>query len=104
MFRLLLLLVALWPQEQQTPLPDRDSFLSEFRKTLKRDETLLSQYTYTQSETETTLDSKGKPKKTEVNVYQVIQGREEWQTYRRRISKNGVPLSEKDIVMLDRDV
>src|SRR5262245_6997856 len=103
MFRLLLLILALWPQEQQTPLPDRDSFLSEFRKTLKRDETLLSQYTYTQSETEISLDSKGQPKKTEVNVYQVTHGREEWQTYRRHISKNGVPLPEKEIEKQDRE-
>src|SRR5262245_31800845 len=103
MFRLLLFILALWPQGLQKPLPDRDSFLSEFRKTLKRDEILLSQYTYTQSETEITLDSKGRPKKTEVNVYQVTHGREEWQTYRRHISKNGVPLPDKDIEKQDRE-
>ena len=48
------------------------------------------------------LDSKGNPKKRETNVYQVIQGEEDWRTYRRHISKDGVPLSEKELEKQDR--
>jgi hypothetical protein len=52
--RLFLLLLSPW--QDPTPMPDKDSFLAEFRKTLHSDDKLLSQYTYTQKETETTLD------------------------------------------------
>ena len=98
-----LLLFGLWTAQQEKPLPDRTAFLAEFRKTLHSDNKLLSQYTYTEKETELTLDSKGNTKKTEVNVHQMIHGAEEWQTYRRQIVKNGVPLTEKELEKQDRD-
>src|SRR5262249_18417912 len=63
---------------------------------------LLSQYTYTYKETEITLDSKGKAKKTETNVYHVINGAEDWQTYEKKISKNGVPLPQNELEKEDR--
>ena len=77
--------------------------MSEFRKTLHDDNTLLRQYTYTAKETEITVDSKGKPKKTETSVYHVFHGAEDWQTYRRHISKNDVPLTEKESEKFDRE-
>src|SRR5437870_6036347 len=98
-----LLLFGLWTAQQEKPLPDRTAFLAEFRKTLHSDNKLLSQYTYTEKETELTLDSKGNTKKTEVNIHQMIHGAEEWQTYRRQIVKNGVPLTEKELEKEDRD-
>ena len=105
MLQLCLLVLTFWaqqPSQPQQPLPEAAPFIAEFRKTLERDEKLLAQYTYTEKETEMSLDSKGRTKKSETNVYQVIHGDEEWKTYRRRISKNGVPLSEKDLEKQDR--
>jgi hypothetical protein len=97
------LLFLILPQEFERPLPDPKTFMEEFRKTLHSDTTLLRQYTYTEKETEITLDSKGKTKKTETNVYHVVNGAEEWQTYRRRIIKNGVPLTERELEKADRE-
>src|SRR5262245_4842246 len=97
MFRLCLIILVLGLQEPPAPLPDTKDFLAEFRKTLHRDETLLSQYTYTEKETKFTLDSKGKTKNTETNVNQIIRGVEEWQTYRRIILKNGIPLTAEEL-------
>src|SRR5436309_273815 len=97
MLPLCLLLLTLWPQESEKPLPDKASFLAELRKTAHSDDKLLSQYTYTEKETEISLDSHGKPTKTETNVYTVINGDEEWKTYRRQISKKGVPLTQQEL-------
>lgn len=106
--------VSLWPmfllllmppaQQQQTdkPLPDQARFMDEVRKNLTTPQKLLSQYTYDEKETEITLDSKSKRKKTETNLYHVIHGAEEWQTYERQISKNGVLLTEKELEKEDR--
>jgi len=99
---LCLLLLTLSFQETEKPLPKQTSFLEEFRRTLNNPQKLLSQYTYTETETEITLDSKGRPKKTETNVYQVVNGAEEWQTYERKISKNGVPLTAQELEKQDR--
>ncbi len=98
-----LLLVGFLPQEQPKPLPEVKSFLAEFRKTLHSDRTRLRQYTFTEKETEITLDSHGQPRKTEEHVYHVIPGAEEWQTYRKLISKDGKPLSEQELAKEDRD-
>jgi hypothetical protein len=98
-----LLLFAVWLAQEEKPLPEAKTFLAEFRKTLHSDNRLLSQYTYTEKETEIALDSKGNTRKTETNVYQMIHGAEDWQTYRRQIVKNGVPLSEKDLEKQDRE-
>src|SRR5262249_41477420 len=97
-----LLFLTLGVQEQDRPLPDQATFMEEFHKTLITPNKLLSQYTYTEKETEITLDSKGKAKKTETNVYHVINGAEDWQTYERHISKNGVPLTKEELEKQDR--
>jgi hypothetical protein len=96
------LLLAALPQEQEKSLPEQTSFMEEFRKNLHAPDKLLSRYTYTENETEITLDSKGKIKKTETNVYHVFHGTEEWQTYERQVSKNGVPLTQKELEKQDR--
>jgi hypothetical protein len=98
-----LILLLLSPWQDPKPMPDKDSFLAEFHKTLHSDDKLLSQYTYTQKETETMLDGKGNVKKTEVNVSQMIQGAEDWQSYNRQIVKNGVPVSEQELEKRDRE-
>jgi hypothetical protein len=98
-----LLLFGVWLPQEEKPLPEPRAFLAEFRKTLHGNDKLLSQYTYTEKETEITLDSKGNTTKTETNVYQMIHGAEEWQTYRRQIVKNGKPLSEEELNKQDRE-
>jgi hypothetical protein len=101
LFRLFLLVLSPW--QDPKPMPHKDSFLAEFRKTLHSDDKLQRQYTYTQKETETTLDGKGHAKKAEVNVYQVIQGAEDWQSYQRQTVKNGVPVSQQELEKRDRE-
>jgi hypothetical protein len=65
------------------------SFISEFRKTLRSDNELLQNYSYTETETRTETDHNGKPKSTEVLIYEVSP--EGGQLYRHLVSKNGVP-------------
>jgi hypothetical protein len=103
LLHLFLLLFGMWLPPEEKPLPEPKAFLAEFRKTLHSDNKLLSQYTYTEKETEIALDSKGNTKKTETNIYQMIHGAEEWQTYRRQIVKNGKPLSEEELNKQDRE-
>jgi len=91
-----LLFAAISPQDNR-PLPDQATFMEQFRQKLTTPQKLLSQYTYTEKETEITLDSKGNAKKTETNTYHIIHGAEEWQTYERQIVKNGVPLTDKEL-------
>src|SRR6187399_3369824 len=103
-----LFLIGLWLlpvslPAQEKPLPDPESFIAEFRKTLHSDDKLLSQYTYTHKDTRYSLDSKGNIKKTETNVYQVFRSEEEWKTYRRQIVKDGVPVTAKELEKKDRE-
>jgi hypothetical protein len=98
------LLITLWlAQEVAKPLPEPTQFLAEFRKNLHTDNLLLSQYTYTEKETSIELDSKGNAKKTEVKVYQIFPAVEAELTYRRLLSKNGVPVKAEDLNKEDRE-
>jgi hypothetical protein len=98
----LLLLIGLFRQDQE-PLPDPHAFMAEFRKTLHSDNKLLRQYTYTEKETELSLDGKGNTTKTKVDVYQIFHGVEDWQTYERQTVKNGKPLTAQELEKEDRD-
>ncbi len=84
-------------------LPDPKTFLAELRKTLHTDNHLLSHYTYTEKETSIELNSEGKPKKTEVKIYQVLNAVDPELTYRRLISKNGVPVKQAELDKQDRE-
>src|SRR5215469_4366499 len=95
-----LLLAAILQQDR--PLPDQAAFMEQFRQKLTTPQKLLSQYTYTEKETEITLDSKGNARKTETNIYHIINGAEQWQTYERQIVKNGVPLTDKELEKEDQ--
>src|SRR5207249_1156061 len=84
MLRLALLLLTLAVQDESNkPLPELSTFLAGFRKALHTDDLLLSNYTYTEKRTSIQLDSNQKPKKTEVNVFQVFPGSCERPGYRR---------------------
>jgi hypothetical protein len=97
---LFLTLSPLW--QDARPLPEKRAFMEEFRKTLRTPDKMLSQYTYNYKETETSLDSAGKAKKTETNSYYVIHGAEDWETYERQIIKNGVALTDQELDKQDR--
>jgi hypothetical protein len=101
-FPIYLLFLPVLAQEPDRPLPDQPKFLEEFKKNLHTPEKLLSQYTYTLKETELKLDSKGKTTQTDTNVYSIIHGAEDWQTYQRQTSKKGVPLTERELADEDR--
>src|SRR5262245_34474411 len=63
----------------------------------------LQQYTYTEKETRTKLDSKGQAQSTETNIYQVTRGVKEWEYYRKLISTNGVAVSNEELAKQDRE-
>ena len=102
MIQLWIWLILFRPQAPAKPLPEPGPFFAEFRKTLRSDQTLLRQYTYTDKETHITLDSNGHAKATEVSVYQILHGDRLEDRYRRLISKNGVPVSEQELTKRDR--
>src|SRR5688572_840547 len=108
---LLLCLQAPLSAQQEKPLPDRTNFLIEFQ--VKRqgiwkmfgdsdDAKLLSQYTYKETVSEMSLDSKGKVKKTQRDVFERIPTRAQGIIYRRQVVKNGVPLTQKELDKQDR--
>jgi hypothetical protein len=92
------------PTPQPKPLPELKPFLAELRKTLHTDSHLLGQYTYTEKQTLMQLDGKGAPKMTDVNVYQVFPGSPEHAGYRRKIVKDGVPLSAAELKKEDQAI
>jgi hypothetical protein len=96
MLALCFLTASFFIQDQPKPLPELKPFLAELRKTVHTDSLLLSQYTYTDKRTQIELDSKGKAKKTEVNVFQVFPGSPEHVGYRRQILRDGKPLSSEE--------
>src|SRR5689334_6525679 len=104
MICLSLFVLFLLGQEQPKALPELKPFLAKLRKTLHTDSHLLGQYTYTEKRTMTQLDSKGAPKTTEVNVFEVFPGSPERAGYRRRIVKDGVPLSTSELKKEDEAV
>jgi hypothetical protein len=92
------------PQERQSDksLPKLGEFLKGVRAHLHSDRVLLSKYTYIEKYHERQLDKKGKVKSTEESIYEVYPSFEENLTYHRLISKNGKPLSEKELAKQDQ--
>jgi hypothetical protein len=86
----------------ERPLPDKDAFLREVRKNLRSDRLLLSQYTYTETQTELKLDRNGKTVGTEVTVSEIYPSLDEELSYRRLVRKNGKDVSAKDLSESDR--
>lgn len=103
MLQACLLLLTLAIQDVSKPLPDFQSFMAEARKKMRTDTQVLSQYTYTEKRTSTQVDSNGKPKKVEVDVFEVFPGSAEREEYRRQTVKKGVPVPAKDLEKQDRD-
>jgi hypothetical protein len=95
------LFLALLLQGPGVPLPDSNKFIAEFRKTLRSDDELLRNYTFTEREVRMELDRSGETKTTDLNVYQVFPDR--GKLYRRLISRNGIALSQTELEKEDRD-
>ena len=102
MITLCLFALFLFHQEQPKPLPELKPLLEELRKTLHTDNHLLGQYTYTDKQKMMQLDSKGVPKTTEINVFEVFPGSAERVSYRRQIVKDGAPLSSMELQKEDQ--
>jgi hypothetical protein len=90
-------------QESVKELPEFDTFLQGVRAHLRSDRLLQSQYTFNLKQTEIQLDKKGNLKKTEVDEYEVYPSLDEEFTYTRHISKDGRPLSPREIEKQDRE-
>jgi hypothetical protein len=86
-----MIFLSLLGQVDRKPLPEVQRFVAEFRKTLRTDDTLLRQYSYTEKQTSIELDSAGKPRNTDVLVYECTPGPQGVQQ-RRLVSRNGVPV------------
>jgi hypothetical protein len=84
------------------PLPELNEFIKGIRSTLHSDRLLLSQYTFTEKDIERNLDKDGKVKSTDEEIHEIYPSLEEGLTYERLISKNGKPLSQKDLDKQDR--
>ena len=89
-------------EEPARPLPDTASFIEEVRQNLRSDRVLLEQYTFTEKRIEQRLDGKGAVKKTKTETFEVYPSLEPGKMYRRLVSRDGVPLSEKELAEQDR--
>jgi hypothetical protein len=90
-------------QESAGPLPDRDSFLQAVRRNLQSDRLLLSQYTFTEKVSVRTLGKNGQVRKTDERIYEVYPSVEEDLTYRKLISRDGKPLSARELEDQERE-
>jgi hypothetical protein len=86
-----MIVLSLLGQADRKALPEVQRFMAEFRKTLRTDDTLLRQYSYTEKQTSVELDSAGRTRKTDVLVYECTPGPQGIQQ-RRLVSRNGVPV------------
>jgi hypothetical protein len=84
------------------PLPDARSFLEAVRDSLHSDETLLADYTFTEKHSESKLDSKGRPKSTRTEVYEVYPSTSPGRLYRRLVTVDGKPVDPKQLAEEDR--
>jgi hypothetical protein len=84
------------------PLPDTRTFLEEVRQNLRSDRLLLEQYTFTEKRIERRLDGKGGVKKTKTETFEVYPSAEPGDMYRRRIARDGDPISAAELAEEDR--
>ena len=90
------------PAESQPPLPDLETLGKEVKKKLISDRLLLSQYTFKLDEVVNMINKKGEVKKSETKSYEVFPSLEDKLTYRRLISEDGKPVSQKKLEKQDR--
>lgn len=88
---------------EEPPLPEVREFLDHVRENLRSDGTLLSEYTFTEQQTQRRLDGKGGVKKTKTELYEVYPSDAPGKMYRRLIARDGKPLDPKDLAAQDRE-
>ena len=86
-------------QDGDRPLPEPAAFLEQVRAHALTDRLLLSQYTFIAKRTEV---PNGQPEKARTEVHQIFPAADPDETYRRLLTVNGEPLSEKEIEKQDR--
>jgi hypothetical protein len=84
------------------PLPELNSFLKDVRRHLHSNQTLQSNYTYTEKEIIRQLDAQNNVTKTESRVWEVYPSTEPQQTYRKLILFNDKPPSTEQMEKNDR--
>jgi hypothetical protein len=100
---LLSLLFGAAQAAEPKPLPELGPFLAEVRKNLRSDRMLLSQYTYTEKDTERRFDRKGGTQKEEVAVREIYPSLEPGLTFRKLVSRNGRAVSPAEIEKQERE-
>ncbi len=96
---------ALAAQDAPAPapdLPDTRAFLEEVRRNLRGDNSLLEQYTFNETYTQSKLDANGAIKKTKTETYEVYPSAEPGELYRRLVARDGHPLSAEELGEQDR--
>jgi hypothetical protein len=80
-----------FPKVSNEPLPDIQALIKEVAENEDETDRIKENYTYTESITKHTLDSKGQLRETETEVYELTFYK--GNRFRRLISKNGKPLT-----------
>ena len=83
-------------------IPDPESFIREVKKNAVSDRLLLRRYTYKETQTMRALNKDGEVRKTKLEVFEVFPHWDKKYVYRRLISKNGEPVSRKELEKQDR--
>lgn len=88
---------------QNPDLPPADQFLREARAVFTRSQEVWHRYAYTERSTELHMNPFGRMGTGGVNVYDVRPSPNPKLTYRRLISRNGVPLSDDELRRQDAE-
>jgi hypothetical protein len=89
-------------EEVDRPLPDPRALIDGVRQTLRSDQSLLADYTFTETHIQSELDSKGRVEKTKTEVYEVYPSADSARMYRRLIARDGKPLDPEELARRDR--
>jgi hypothetical protein len=84
------------------PLPDARPFLEAVRESLRSDEALFADYTFTEKNVETKLDGKGAVKSRTTKIYEVYPSTRLGRIYRRLVMVDGKPVDPKQLADEDR--
>jgi hypothetical protein len=84
------------------PLPTARPFLEEVRENLRSDQSLLSEYTFTEKHVETKLDRQGNVKSRKFETYEVYPSEKPGRIYRRLVEVDGKPVDPKSLAEADR--
>lgn len=90
------------PPGAAPPLPDLKTFVAQTRSHIRLDNLVRADYTCLQRETEVKLDGDGRPTGTSTRVYEIYPAAGGAGSYRRLVSRDGVPLPAAELAENDR--